>query len=209
MNRRTLLSLATASMLAATLPARAATLSPEDRATLDQVESYLESLKTLAANFVQVGPEGDVSRGEFYLRRPGRLRFEYLPPVPILIVADGIWLILNDTELESVDRWPVFDTPLAPLLSRKIDLSSKSASVEVVKVGRSEGQIEITLIDKSSPDEGSLTLTFTTDPITLLRWSVLDAQGGTTKVTLNTLLANPDLDPELFTFTDPQPFRDN
>lgn len=189
-------------------PAIAANLSPDDRAAVKRAETYLEGLQSLAANFVQVGPGGEVSRGEFYLRRPGRLRFEYLPPVPILIVADGIWLILHDTELESVDRWPVYDTPLAPLLSREIDLTSKTSNVDVIRVGRADGLLDITIVDKDSPDEGDLTLTFATEPMQLLRWAVRDAQGGLTKVTLNTLLANPPLDPELFTFTDPQPFRD-
>lgn len=205
---RQLLGLAASAFLLLAGPAFAANLSPDDRAAVNRVETYLEGLQSLAANFVQVGPEGDVSRGEFYLRRPGRLRFEYLPPVPIMIVADGVWLILHDTELESVDRWPVYDTPLAPLLSRKIDLTSKSATVEVVRLGRSAGLLDVTLVDKDNPDEGDLTLTFATEPMQLLRWTVRDPQGGTTKVTLNTLLANPELDPELFTFTDPQPFRD-
>jgi outer membrane lipoprotein-sorting protein len=160
-------------------------------------------VRTLAANFVQTGPDGAVSRGEFYLRRPGRLRFEYLPPVPILIVADGIWLVLHDTELNSVDRWPVFDTPLAPLLARQIDMTGPDSAVEVVRVGRGDGTVDITVVDKDARDEGDLTLTFAAEPLQLLRWAVRDAQGGLTKVTLNTILINPKLDPALFTFTDP------
>jgi outer membrane lipoprotein-sorting protein len=203
MTRRCLFALAAGLALIAAGPAAA--LSAQDTATVQRVERYLEGVKTLAANFVQVAPDGAVSRGEFYLRRPGRLRFEYLPPVPVLIVADGIWLILNDTELNSVDRWPVFDTPLAPLLSRKIDLLGPDSAVEVVGVREADGLIDITVVDKDAPDEGDLTLTLTADPMQLVRWTVRDAQGGVTKVTLNTVLINPKLDPALFSFTDPRP----
>jgi outer membrane lipoprotein-sorting protein len=189
-------------------PASAATLSEPDRQAVAQVEAYLNGIRTVAANFVQVGPEGQESRGEFYLRRPGRLRFEYMPPVPLLIVADGIWLIMHDTELEQVNRWPVFDTPLAPILARQIVLLGEDAAVEVVGVGRSEDRLDITVVDRESPEEGRLTLQFDRAPLALRGWAVHDTQGGITTVILNTVMLNQELDPALFSFTDPQPLRD-
>src|SRR5690606_33814476 len=123
-------------LCASVAPARA-TVAADDAAALEGVEDYLNSIETLQARFVQIGPQGQISEGDLYLRRPGRLRFEYEPPVPILIVADGTWLVLYDKELEQVQRYPVYETPLGVLVARKVDLNDPN--IRITDVVRDAG----------------------------------------------------------------------
>jgi outer membrane lipoprotein-sorting protein len=177
-----------------------------DRAkAIDRVEAYLNGIETLSAEFLQVGPNGEIALGKMYLRRPGRLRFEYAPPSPLLLVADGLWLILHDKELGQVDRFPLSQTPLGVLVDEQVDLRDK---VEVVEVEQGPGLLRLLMIDRKQPDEGWLSITFTQPPLLLRQWRVKDAQGGITSVSLTNIRLNRELDPELFTFTDPQPFRE-
>lgn len=175
---------------------------PEFARNITRVEQYLGAIKTLSAKFVQIGPKGELASGKFYLRRPGRMRFEYDPPIPLLVVADGVWLILHDRELEQVDRFPLFKTPISVLVAEIIDLRD---DIEVTRVERQPGILRIRLIDKRSPDEGWLSLAFSDPPMTLRNWHVTDAQGGVTNVALDDLRINIPLEPELFVFDDPDP----
>lgn len=175
---------------------------PEFASSISQVEQYLGGIKTLSAKFVQIGPKGELASGKFYMRRPGRLRFEYDPPSPLLVVADGIWLILHDRELEQVDRFPLFNTPISVLVAEKIDLREK---IKVTRIERQRGILRMRLIDNNSPDEGWLSLAFSDPPMTLRNWHVKDAQGGVTNVALDDMRVNIPLDPELFVFDDPDP----
>jgi outer membrane lipoprotein-sorting protein len=178
------------------LPARAE-LSAQDREVVQQVEDYLNSVRSLSAEFVQIGPNGEIAKGQVYLRRPGKLRFEYAPPSPLLLVADGRWLVLEDKELQHVDRWPVGDTPLAVLVADHVDLDG---SVQVTDVRREGGVVRITLIDRKRPGEGHLTLIFNETPLELRQWEVHDAQGGVTHVSLNDTKVNVQLADKLFRY---------
>ena len=170
-----------------------------------QVESYLNSIKTLSARFLQVDSDGNVTNGRFYLRRPGRLRFEYDDPSPLLIVADGIWLILHDRELGQVSRYPLFETPLGALVDEPVNLREK---VEVVRVEQGLGVLRIMVVDRANPDEGWIDITFTEPPLLLRQWKVRDAQGGTIELSLTDIRVNQKLDPNLFFFEDPPAFKE-
>ena len=170
-----------------------------------QVESYLNSIKTLSARFLQVDSDGNVTNGRFYLRRPGRLRFEYDDPSPLLIVADGIWLILHDRELGQVSRYPLFKTPLGALVDEPVNLREK---VEVVRVEQGLGVLRIMVVDRANPDEGWIDITFTEPPLLLRQWKVRDAQGGTIELSLTDIRVNQKLDPNLFFFEDPPAFKE-
>lgn len=175
---------------------------PEFLRNITRVENYLGSIRTLAAKFVQIGPNGELASGRFYLRRPGRMRFEYDPPTQLLVVADGIWLILHDRELEQVDRYPLFKTPISVLVAETINLRQ---DIHVTRIEKQPGILRLRLVDKDNPDEGWLSLSFSEPPMTLRNWHIKDAQGGITNIALDDLQINLPLDPELFTFTDPEP----
>ena len=172
-------------------------------ATIAQVEAYLNSIKTFAAKFTQVDPKGIVSTGTFYLERPGRLRFDYNPPTPLLLVCDGFWLVLYDRQLKQANRWPVSETPLGLLVADKIRLSGK---VKVTEIQRKPGTLRLTVIDTEKPGQGSLTLTFQTPDLELRNWRVVDAQGGETNVTFTDVRQGVTLKPDLFQFDEPVAF---
>jgi len=184
----------------AALPA-AAELTEQDQAHVARIEAYFNAFTTLSAQFSQIAPGGAVSTGDFYLRRPGRLRFEYAPPVPLLIVADGFRLILYDHELGQVNAWPVQATPLGPLVARTVDFINTG---HAQAVEAAPGVLRLTLVDPDRPDDGSITLVFRDDPLELRQWEVTDAQGLVTVVILTGLRLNPILAPELFVFDDPE-----
>ena len=170
-----------------------------------RVEAYLNSLKTLSARFLQIDTAGNAVHGQLYMRRPGRLRFEYDAPSPLLLVADGVWLIMHDKELNQVNRFPLYETPLGVLVDDPVNLREK---VEVVNVEESPGILRMRVVDRELPDEGWMDITFTEPPMLLRQWKIKDAQGGVTALSLTDIRVNRKLDPELFVFTDPRPFQE-
>ena len=182
-----------------------AEISEADKADIARVEALLEGISTLEAQFLQIGPQGSIAQGHFYLKRPGRIRFEYAPPNDnILVVADGLWLIFHDKEVGQVTRLPIGQTPLGVLLSRNIRLSG---DVTVDQVERRGGVLRVRLHDTDRPEEGSMTLVFSDAPFELRQWLVTDSQGLTTSITLTERRYNAKLDPKLFVFHDPTPDR--
>jgi outer membrane lipoprotein-sorting protein len=202
MTRRIFLAGALAALIlpALALPA-AAQLSGADMRDLARISNYLNGITTLEGSFVQVGPDGELSEGKFYLRRPGRIRFEYEPPNPALVIADGTWVGVYDTHLKTLDRIPLGSTPLELLLKKRVDLRKENA---VRSVERSEGQMRVTAVDPDDPDEGSITMVFSDNPLELRQWIVIDPQGLATTVALSEMRSNVELDPRLFFIEDPK-----
>ena len=137
----------------------------------------------------------------FYLRRPGRIRFEYQPPNPALVVADGVWVGVYDTRLNTLDRIPLKSTPLHILLRKKVNLAKENA---VRSIERAPGLMRVTAIDPDEPDQGSITMVFAENPLELRQWIVVDPQGLTTTVALSEMRSNVKLDLNLFFIEDPQ-----
>ena len=169
--------------------------------TLDAVERYLNGLQSLKANFSQIGPEGDPAEGIIYMRRPGLLRVEYAPPVPVLIVGDGLWIHYHDMELGQVNDWFIYETPLGALTREEIRFGE---DLEVTAFAEHGGLVEVTVVHEDDPRGGSLTLVLSAAPLRLLQWRVTDAQGYVTIVTLHDLETNIRLPRRLFVFDDPR-----
>lgn len=176
-------------------------LSAQDKADIARIERYLDGIRTLTARFYQVSSTGQVSEGVLYLSRPGKIRVEYEPPTPILIVADGRRLIYYDSELKSANSFAIDDTPAGILLRDKLNLGH---DIGLIEFKRGKSVFWLTLIDKNNPDIGNLTLTFTDRPLALKKWSVLDPQGVVTTVTLIDTRIGVELAPRLFVFEDPE-----
>ena len=172
MTRRIFLAGALAALLAPALPALApAQMSGADARDLARISNYLNGVKTLEGNFVQIGHDGELSEGLFYLRRPGRIRFEYKPPNPALVIADGVWVGVYDTRLNTLDRIPLKSTPLYILLRKKVNLAKEGA---IRSVERAPGLMRVTAIDPDEPDQGSITMVFSENPLELRQWIVVD-----------------------------------
>jgi outer membrane lipoprotein-sorting protein len=183
-----------------------ATGAQDEDALLRRVEAYLNDIRTLEAKFVQVSSNGQFAEGTVHMARPGRMRIDYAPPVPVLIIADGTWLIYYDEELGQVSYLPLGSTPASILLEDRLRL--RGGDVEVLDIETGEGAVRITLTRADNPGEGALTLVFSEEPMTLRRWTVVDAQGVETAVTLVDPRFGVPIDEDLFEFEDPEFFRD-
>ncbi|MGV8997658.1 MAG: LolA family protein [Parvibaculaceae bacterium] len=168
---------------AATASSPAATLSDEDRADIERVSTYLSGLADMQGNFLQVGPDGSLAEGRFFLRRPGRMRFEYSPPDKILVVADGTWVAVKDG-YSATQRYPLGATPLGILLDDHVDLAKE---VKIISVERQPGALRIKLADKSGNAPGDITLVFDQPSLQLRQWVVTDAQGLQTTIALRNI----------------------
>lgn len=176
---------------------QAARLSPEDKVLVSQIEAYLNGISTVEAGFVQMSAQGQYAKGRFYLQRPGRMRFEYEPPTPYLLVSDGTWFIYVDQELEQVTYLPLSKTP-AGLLLRKDFAFSEGLVVTGMETRPSTVRVDI--VDAERPDAGRVTLTFVRRPLSLRSWTVHDPQGQRIQVTLVDPKYGAPLDRSLFRF---------
>lgn len=152
-----------------------------DEQVVERLIGYIEGLDTLQGDFTQIAPSGAVSSGRFYLRRPGLLRFEYDPPTPLLIVANGGLVYVRDEALETTDSYPVGKTPLKFLLRREFDRDD----AQVVSVDRGIDTVAVTFSSSEEETEGELTVIARAPEMTLTRWIVRDLQNGITVVSLD------------------------
>jgi outer membrane lipoprotein-sorting protein len=174
---------------------------PSDAADIARIEAYLNDLGTLRSQFVQINPDGGRVTGKLYYQRPDKMRLDYDPPSPILIISDGWWLIYYDRKLEQVSHLTIGSTPLGFLLSDDIRLSG---DVTVTDLAREDGELKVTLIRTEEPNQGSIQLAFAEQPLELRRWTLVDAQGQATYVMLEWLETGFPLVRELFRFRNPQ-----
>ncbi len=181
-----------------------AVLNADETSWLQRAQDYFNSIDTIRAAFFQTSSEGGTAEGIFYLNRPGRLRVEYLPPTPVLIVGDGLFLHFHDTELGQVNDWPIFDTPLGALSSDEVKFND---DLVVTDFHRRSGALAITLVKREDSGLGSLTLFFSEAPMEFKQWKVIDAQGLVTTVALLDVETNIELDNRLFVFDDPRKVR--
>jgi len=182
-------------------PAPAPAPAAIDRAAVQRVEAYLNAMRTLRARFLQIGQNGASAEGQAWISRPGRMRFDYDPPEPILLVASGGQVMMLDRQLGQPNIVPAASTPLGLLLRDEIRLSG---DVTVVSTERSGGLLRIALARTGQPAEGRLTLVFDENPMQLRQWAVLDAQGRQTTVTLSAIDTTVRPDNRIFDFNDPR-----
>ena len=155
--------------------------NPGDESDIRRVERYLDGLHTLTARFLQIWPNGSTSRGTAWLQRPGHLRLQYDPPnSSILVVADGR-VVVQDPVRHSTSSMPLSRTPLAILLTDTIRLSG---DVTVTNVRRQPGELRISMVQTQRPDNGSLTVILTDQPLMLVGIDIVDARNQETRLRL-------------------------
>jgi outer membrane lipoprotein-sorting protein len=173
-----------------------ATFDANQKAQAARVSSYLSSLQTLVGNFVQVGPDGSKTKGDFYISKPGKVRFEYDAPSPIAIVADGSSVVVRDRKLATQDIYPLSQTPLRFLLSDRIDLLKDT---NVVSVTADDMFVSVTIEEKQALIGTSrLMLMIGAKDGQLKQWTVTDPQGYDTTVAVYNLDTSKKVDPNLF-----------
>lgn len=168
-------------------------------AILDQVSDALSSARTAKGDFVQTNADGSITTGTFALNRPGRMRFDYDDPTPILIVSNGTTVAMEDSELETVDRVPIGATPLGLILSTDLRFDD---DVDVLSVMRNEERVGVRVSDATGELEGTLTMIFDAASYDLLGWLTMDGNLQTTVVDLLDVETNVRIDPRLFRLDD-------
>ena len=183
--------------------ANAAPLRAQDVTDLNKISAYLNAITSLQASFVQVGPNGELDQGTIYARKPGRLRFEYAPPSPYLIVSDGTTIAVANQKLRTVDRYPLLDNPLNLILRENVDLTRDN---RITAIEHQAGTLRITATEKSGPMKGAVTLIFAYPAVELRQWIITDAQGLQTMIALKNTKTEVQLAPELFILRDVDKF---
>ena len=192
MNIRTLLP-TVAIVLATALPAAAQQIS------LNAISNYLNNLQTAKGAFTQVNEDGTISTGTIYIKRPGRIRFEYNPPDKQLVLASGGAVVIYDPKTnEPPETYPLARTPLSIILAKNVNLSRARMVVGHKSDGKST---TVKAQDPEHPEYGNIALVFTANPVELRQWVINDDGGNRTTVILgeldkkarmNNLLFNPD-----------------
>jgi outer membrane lipoprotein-sorting protein len=173
-----------------------ATFDANQKAEAGRVSAYLSSLQTLVGNFVQVGPDGSKTKGDFYIQKPGKVRFEYDDPSPIAIIADGSSVAVRDRKLATQDIYPLSQTPLRYLLSDRIDLLKDT---NVVSVTADDLYISVTIEEKQTLIGTSrMMLMIGAKDGQLKQWTITDPQGYDTTVAVYNLDTTKKVDPGLF-----------
>lgn len=170
------------------------------KAVLGKVESYLESLTTIKADFVQIAPGGDLASGKFFLKRPGRMRWQYDPPVPVVMVSTEDFLRYYDYELDQISDIPL-DGTLAGFLA-KDDISFDAKVIKVIDAIAKDGVVRVKIEQAGKPEEGSLTMEFNETPLKLRNLILVDAEGKQTNISLNNAQYSVKLPDDLFVIKD-------
>jgi len=172
---------------------------PETVGELNRIEQYLNGIKSMQARFIQVNPDGSAWNGTLYVRRPGRFRFEYDPPIPHLLVANGSWFFHVDRALKETNVIPLIKTPAQFLVQANISLKK---DFKITKFERLPGIIQVAMVTRDNPDLGEVTLTFSDKPLELRKWSIRDIQDNVTQITLQNTRYGVNLNADLFKYVE-------
>ena len=180
-------------VLALALPATA------EKIPLKDLSAYLNTLTTAETDFTQINADGSIATGKLFIKRPGRVRFEYGPPDKSLVLASGGQVAIFDAKSnQPPEQYPLKRTPLNLILAAKVDLG---AAKMVVAHSEEENTTRVRAMDPKNPEYGSIDLIFTADPVALRQWIITDDLGQQTTVMLGELSKGGKYPPSLFSIT--------
>jgi len=182
------------SLLAVASTAHAQTGVPE-------VERYVNSIRTIQARFVQSNPNGSVVQGTLYIRRPGRMRFEYDAPSKLKVVADGTQVTLWDPATRDFGQWPIGWTAASFLVKEPLRLSG-DLTVESQQ-RNADGQLVLTMVQTRKPQEGKVIVRLADNPVALRGWTIIDNRGNKVDVALTDVRIGVQLADSLFKYDGP------
>lgn len=192
MNRRTAI-LAPLALLALGLPAFAAPIP------LAELSKYLNGLTTVTTAFTQVNGDGTIATGTLYIRRPGRVRFEYTPPDKSLVIAGGSQVAIFDAKSnQPPEQYPLARTPLSLILAADVNLGRARM---VVGHSQVENTTRVKAQDPDNPGYGTIELVFTASPVELRQWIITDDSGSQTTVILGEMKKGGEIPASYFDIT--------
>lgn len=177
----------------------------DNLATLARVETFLNNITSLTADFIQVSPDGSTAEGKLFLQRPGNMRWQYEPPTPILMIAASNVLTYYDFELDQESQMPLDDS-LAGFLARPV-IKLNDEAFRIINFREGNGSIRFTILQTNKQDEGSLTLEFSDNPLKIENMIVTDAAQQMTSIKLQNTQYGIPLDKSLFTYEDARKSR--
>jgi outer membrane lipoprotein-sorting protein len=169
-----------------------------EQEALWNITTYFNRFRTMEGDFIQFGPHGEQSEGIFHIARPGKIRFQYKPPVKLDVISDGRNVSVLNTRTMTQDFYPLNKTPLRYLLADTIDLTEPGL---VDEVRMEPDLIAVVIVEKSKLVNGKLTLVFDRHSYELKQWIVTDAQGLNTSVAIYNISTGKTPDPGLFKIT--------
>ena len=163
---------------------------------IQKVTGYFNQMSDLKGTFVQTGADNKRVRGKFYVKRPGRFRFDYAPPSRLVILSDGQYVAIQDHDMKTDDRLALDQTPFRVLLRKDVDLLRDARILEVQDV---DDVIVLALQDKNPDNPGRIKVYLAKKPVLELKeWVATDSQGLETRVELADVTRTDDIDPGLF-----------
>lgn len=172
-----------------------AQLAQMQREALDNINKYFNSIRTMTGSFVQFGPEGQRTEGDFYLSKPGKIRFVYAAPATLEVISNGTDVVVKDRKNQTQDLYPLSQTPLKFLLSNQLDLTQEA---NVTKVSVEPDLVTVVVEQKSVAGSGKLALVFDRKTYELRQWTVTDPQGYDTSVAIYGTATNVVVDDAQF-----------
>jgi len=174
----------------------AAPVRAADKIPLADISAYLNAMTTVKGSFTQINPDGTISTGTLFIKRPGRMRFDYDQPDPALVMAGGGTVAIFDRKSnEPPQQFPLNRTPLSVILEKDVDLARANMITAHISDDKST---TITAQDPEHPDIGHIDLLFTPDPVELRQWIITDEAGSQTTVILGQMEIGTELGDSLF-----------
>ncbi|MEC9368636.1 MAG: outer-membrane lipoprotein carrier protein LolA [Pseudomonadota bacterium] len=170
-------------------------LTPEQTEIVSKINDYFNGVVYLQGRFNQINADGTTTHGKFYVRRPGRLRFDYAAPSKLRIVADGRNLSIEDHDLKTVDQFPLESTPFRLLLEKDVNLLRDA---KITTVARQDDYVAVVMEDKKEGSQGRLQLFFTAKDYQLLEWVISDPQGLDTRIQVSNLEQGKEVAEDFF-----------
>ena len=158
--------------------------SNNEKKLIEDIQSYFLNFKTLKADFIQIGPNGNISKGKIFIDLPGKIRLDYTKPNKLLITSQGFWLVIQDRKMKQTNNVPINETPLDFLLGKKINVRNENLEISVKK---ETGVILMTVKDLKKYNQSTLVMEFSEKPIMLKKWVIEDEFKNKTSVLLQNL----------------------
>ncbi len=178
-----------------------------EKIPLNAISNYLNALSTAKSDFTQINADGSIATGKLYIKRPGRVRFEYAPPDRSLVLASGGQVAIFDAKSnQPPEQYPLTRTPLSLILAENIDLARAKL---VVGHKEAENATRVLAQDPDHPEYGTIEMVFTANPVALRQWVITDDLGQQTTVILGELATGTNLPPSMFNIANEVQKRNN
>jgi outer membrane lipoprotein-sorting protein len=178
--------------------AKSIELTQEQSDAVGRINAFFNSFKTMRGDFIQKSEKGRALKGVMFISKPGKLRFEFAPPTPLLIASDGKWVTFKNTQKERGDQWPLSSTPFRFIVSPELDLMKEAV---VTRIEQVEGFTTVGFADKKGSLKGEIAMVYDETRGELAQWVITDNKGVRTTVILSNIEKDVKIDPKLFQVT--------